>query len=77
MPTTYADLERMYDGPIPREELARCVEMAPRYTVHDQGEDAVLDRFSIFDGMRIVVMLNGDKQTVRRIADLLNQYGEG
>lgn len=27
MPTTRADLERMYDGPIPREELARCREM--------------------------------------------------
>lgn len=25
--TTYADLERMYDGPIPRKKLARCVAM--------------------------------------------------
>lgn len=38
MPTTYADLERMYDGPIPREELARCAEMAPRYTVSPREE---------------------------------------
>lgn len=82
MPATYADLERMYDGPIPRDELARCVEpKAPRYTVAKSGPiraarllrdgETWLDVMASAGGRGDVVA------ALQRIADLLNQHGEG
>lgn len=81
MPTTYADLERMYDGPIPREELARCEDLRPkaaeqkepRYTLSDSGR--LLLRGADYDPM--VDAIDADRAFMQRIADLLNQYGEG
>ncbi len=37
MPTTRADLERMHDGPIPADELARCVEPRRPRTLTEIG----------------------------------------
>jgi hypothetical protein len=53
MSTTYADLEHMYDGRIPAEELARCEDLRPNRAARLSRSQAVAELEALAEMARL------------------------